>query len=140
MSRHKNHLNRLEKQAKPDTYRKRYFIPWERREPLTASEWVELNDLHEKAHQKFEAHLKREEGRLLTQREIDRLYKEYEETGDFEAVWAVIGEPTNHLDDSECWGFLEVSEQQRAGELLERHLKHNMLNDPKWGHLVEPVN
>ena len=98
-----------------------------------------MNDVHETAHRRFEAHLKRGEGRLLSQRELDRLNREYEETGDFDALWAVIGAPNVYVDDCFAWDFLtEEDGLERACELLQRHLVHNMLNDPEWCHLVTP--
>lgn len=139
MSRHKNRLKKLEARAKPDTYRRHCFIPWERREPLTASEWVELNDIYEDAHQAFQAELARGKVRLLSRGDFRALLKECEAERDFRKLLSIVLEPDVYLFDSGTWDFIEdEAKLQRALEITQKYLRYQTLNDLEMCHRLFP--
>ena len=136
MSKHKYRLNKLEARAEPDAYRNRCFVPWEHRIPLTASEWVELNDIEEEAYQAFQAHLTSGKIRLLGKKEIDELKEKCQETGDFEELLTVITAPDVYTDPG-TWDFLEQPKLKRGVELLKKYIFYQVLNSPESPHSIE---
>lgn len=140
MSNFKARLKKLEGVSNPDQYRERNFIAFEDRAPLTPLEWTELVDLNELAHQKFEAHIESGKGRLLSASQMDALYEEYEGTGDFGKLEAVLSDPNTHVDDSEAWNFLEGADARRAFELINKIFRFKVLKDPDLAAMVDDAD